>query len=127
MGVSRTSFRRWRDRLNTNPEYKQREAIEMDSTRPICHARQVSANTRQRIIEEAQNTHHTSASSITRQLKAEGIAISTAKVIEILEEEGLYGMIQVRDSKGGIKRKRGLLRLCQKRQQGRQKDKSNET
>ena len=69
------------------------------------------------MIKEAAKPHHTSASSITKQLKSDGISIGNAKVIEILREEGLYGEIQVKSANGEHKRKSGLLRLCEKRQE----------
>ncbi|MGM0692320.1 MAG: transposase [Pseudomonadota bacterium] len=116
INVSPSNYRRWRDALIANPEFEQRKVIEMGSRRPKRFARQVSASTRQRIIDMANQHQHTSANSITQQLKDDGIDIGTAKVIEILKEEGLFGEIEVQNASGGYRRKRGLLKLCEKRQ-----------
>jgi len=117
LGISPDSYRRWRDKLAANPERVKQEEIHDDSRRPKRLARQVSVSTRQRVIEVANQPQYKSANRITQQLKVEDIAIGTAKVIEILEEEGLYGEIQIKDASGEYKRKRGLLRQCEKRQQ----------
>lgn len=96
VGVSPTNYRRWRDALYANPDFVQQKAIEIESRSPKRFARQVGACTKQRIIDMANQPEHTSANSITKQLKNEGITIGTAKVIEILEEEGLVWEIQKR-------------------------------
>ncbi len=116
VGISPDSYRRWRDKLADNPEWVKQEEIHDESRRPKRMARQVSASTTLRVIELANHPQHQSANSITHQLKDEGIAIGTAKVIEILEGEGLYGEIEVKNAKGEYKRKRGLKKLCEKRQ-----------
>lgn len=120
--ISLTSYRRWRNQIIANPDFVKQEAIEMASRRPKRFARQVSASTRQRVIEVAHQPHHQSANSIAEQLRAEGIRIGNAKVNEILVEEGLFGEIYIQQPSGAYKRKRGLLKLCEKRQKGRTED-----
>lgn len=79
-------------------------------------ARQITDATKQQVIAEASKPHHTSANSITKQLKRDGVSIGTAKVIEILEEAGLYGIIYKKKASGEYTGKRGLLKQCEKRQ-----------
>lgn len=117
-GVSPSNYRRWKTTLDKNPEYQQKGIIPTQSTRPKHPARQISEATKQRVIEEACKPNHTSANSITSQLNDEGIAIGKGKVIEILEEVGLYGTIYKTNAKGECQEKRGLHRLCENRQQG---------
>lgn len=118
VGVAPSNYRRWWDRLKQHPEYHHERAIPTQSKRPKQLTRQTSNEVRQRVIHESQQPQHTSANSITQQLTREGFTIGTSKVIEILETEGLYGEIQVKKANGEWVRKRGLLRLCEKRQQG---------
>ncbi|WP_445001183.1 hypothetical protein [Halomonas mongoliensis] len=117
-GVSQSNYRRWKDILDDHPEYHQEGIIPTQSRRPKRLARQTTEATKQRVIAEASKPHHTSANSITEKLKSEGVAIGKGTVIEILKEAGLYGTIHTMNTKGELQRKRGLLRLCEKRQQG---------
>lgn len=117
-GVSPSNYRRWKAILDDHPEYHEQGIIPAQSQRPNHLARQTSDTTKQRVVEEASKTHHTSASSITAQLKSDGIPIGKGKVIEILEEAGLYGTIYKTNATGEYKQRRGLFRLCEKRQQG---------
>ncbi len=115
LNIAPSNYRRWRDALDANPDFAQRKVIEDESRCPKRFARQMNTGTKQRIIDMANQPEHTSANSITQQLKGEGIAIGTAKVIEILEMEGLFGEIQKKDASGEFRRKRGLLKQCEKR------------
>lgn len=116
-GVSPSNYRRWKGILDDHPEYRQQGIIPVQSTCPEHFARQTSEAIKQRVVEESDKPHHTSASSITKQLNDEGIAIGKGKVIEILEEAGRYGTIHRTNAKGEHRQQRGLLRLCEKRQQ----------
>ncbi|RUR25704.1 hypothetical protein ELY33_17710 [Vreelandella andesensis] len=116
-GFSTSNYRRWKAALDEHPEYHEQGIIPTESTRPKHLARQTSEATRQCVIEEASKPHHTSAHSITDQLKSEGIAIGNGTVIEILEAAGLYGTIKRTNAKGECIKKKGLFRLCEKRQQ----------
>lgn len=111
-GIPPANYRRWRNKLAENQSYMTSESIPEESRRPDRLARKISASTRQRVIEEAHDFKHKSANSIVKHLSTEGIAISVATVIDILEEEGLYGKIYTEQSDGSFKVKRGLLRLC---------------
>ena len=121
-GVSRTTYSRWRDKLQANENYLEKGEIPEKSRRPKRLARATSPTTRHYVVYEAGKPHHTSANGIARHLKENGILISTAKVIEILEEEGLYGEIHSANARGELVRKRGLLKLCEKRHSGTQKN-----
>ena len=117
VGVPRTTYTRWLNKLSENGSDLESGEIPDQSRRPKTFARETSESTKQRVIEEAANVSHKTASSITKQLQQEGISIGNAKVIEILKENGLYGEIEVQNAKGEWRRKSGLLRLCQKRPQ----------
>lgn len=54
------------------------------------------------MIKEAAKSHHRSASSITKQLKNEGISIGNAKVIEILRRRRLVRRDQGEERERGI-------------------------
>lgn len=127
LGISPDSYRRWRDKLAKNPAWVKQRRVYDDSRRPKRIARELNENTKQRIIETAKQPHHQSAHSIAKQLRTEGIRIGNGAVNKILVEAGLFGEIYVQKPDGTYVRKMGLLRLCQKRQQGFQKDESNET
>ncbi|UQI40517.1 transposase [Vreelandella venusta] len=113
-GISRTTFSRWRNKLQAHNAYLEDGMIPDESRRPKHLARQLSSSTRQRIVDEASNSQHTSANKIAKLLKGQGLSISTSKVIEVLEEEGLYGEIQVTNKRGEKVRKRGLIVMCEK-------------
>ena len=117
VGVSLSSYRRWLNELMSNEDFQKKQKIDTKSRRPHVFARALSASTKQRVIEEAGKDCHQSANSITRQLKAEGVRISTSTVIEVLEEAGLYGVITTYRKDGMPVRKSGLLKCCQERQQ----------
>lgn len=115
--VPKENYRRWKAVLDAHPEYRKQGIVPDQSRRPKHLARQASEAIKQRVIAEASKPHHTSANSITQQLKDDGIAIGNGTVIEILEEAGLYGTIYKMNAQGELQSKRGLLRLCEKRQQ----------
>lgn len=120
-GISRSTYSRWRNKLLVNGEYLAHEVIPEKSRRPKHLARKISPSTRQRVVEEAGKPNHMSANQIAQYLQGNGLSISTAKVIEILKEEGLYGVIHITNAKGVSICKSGLLRLCEKHHSGAQR------
>lgn len=114
-GISRTTYSRWRNKLLAHNAYLEYEVIPEESRRPKHLARQLNSSTRQRIVEEASNPQHTSANKIAKHLKSQGLPVSTSKIIEVLEEEGLYGEIQVSNKRGEKVRKRGLTSMYEKK------------
>lgn len=121
VGVARTTFSRWRNKLRVNENYLDNEEIPEKSRRPKRLARLISESTKQYVVDEASKPHQTSANRIARHLKENGLPISTAKVIEILEGEGLYGEIHILNARRESVRKRGLLKLCENRHPDRKK------
>lgn len=108
LGISRANFYRWRRQVA--------EAIKgnTDSLRPKSRCPKVLARStpieiRQKIVEMASSGKFKSANAIAKAL-ADERAIHAGTVIKILEEAGLYGVIEVRDSEGRlIKKKSGII------------------
>lgn len=108
LGLSRSSFYRWRlqvaEALNGNPE-----KLLPKSRRPKVLARSTPVEIRQKIIEMASSGGFKSANAIAKALADERV-IHAGTVIKILEEAGLYGVIEVRDPEGRLTLKKSGIR-----------------
>lgn len=104
--ISPKQYYEWKRLLEAGGE----AALKPKSRRPTSYGNQVNDATRQKVVSEAKNGNHKSANQIKLGLESRGVQISLPTIIEILEEAGLYGVVEVRDGEGNlIKRRRGLI------------------
>lgn len=109
VGVSRSQYYRWL------AEYRKVlkgdiNAMQPKSRRPKRLARQTSSSMRQQVLQLARSRKFSSANAISNKLREQGYKITTKTVISILEGEGLYGWIVIRDEAGKLlTKKRGLI------------------
>ncbi|MBV2131857.1 transposase [Pseudomonas sp. MAP12] len=109
LGLSRANFYRWRGLIAETIKGGAGK-IAPKSKRPKILARQTPNEFKNRIVEMALSGIFKSANAISKELHNERV-IHPGTVIKILEEAGLYGVQEVRDSKGDlVKKKRGIIR-----------------
>lgn len=108
-GVHHSQYYRWK-KMERAEAKGSKEAWKPKSKRPKRLARMTPDGVRERTISLACSGRYRSANAIAKAMSEElGRSIHAATVIDILEREGLYGMIEVRSEDGRIlRRKRGL-------------------
>lgn len=109
VGVHHSQYYRWK-RLEDAEAKGDKDAWKPKSRRPKRLARKTPETVRKRILTLARSGHYRSANAVAKAMSEElERSIHAATVIDILEREGLYGMIEVRSEDGRIlRRKRGL-------------------
>lgn len=107
-GINTTQYYRWCKQV-ARAEAGDKEALEPKSRRPKTYGNTISEQTRKRVICEAQSGHHRTANRLKEYLASCDVKISLPKVIEILENAGLYGTVEVRNRDGRKVRKSAFL------------------
>lgn len=109
VGIHHSQYYRWK-KLQDAEAKGDKDAWKRKSRRPKRLARKTPEPVRERILAMARSGHYRSANAVAKAMSEElGRSIYVATVIDILESEGLYGMIEVRSEDGHIlQRKRGL-------------------
>lgn len=108
VGINTTQYYRWCEQLAMT-KAGDKEALEPKSRRPKTYGNTISEHTRKRVIWEAQSGHHRTANRLKEYLAGCDVKISLPKVIEILENAGLYGTVEVRNRDGRKVRKSAFL------------------
>lgn len=86
------------------------DALEPRSRRPKKLARQTPKPVQDRVIALARTREFTSAHAIAKRLREQGEKITASSVIQILEREGLYGYVPIKDKTGRVVAKKSGLR-----------------
>lgn len=109
VGVHHSQYYRWK-KLEDDESKGDKDAWKRKSRRPKRLARKTPEIVCERILTLARSGRYQSANAIAKAMSEElGRSIHAATVIDMLEREGLYGMIEVRSEDGRIlRRKRGL-------------------
>lgn len=106
--ISPKQYYEWKRLLEAGGE----AALEPKSRRPTRYGNQLNDEIRQKVVSEAKSGNHKSANQLKLNLETRGVRVSLPTVIEILEEAGLYGFIEIRDRDGRlVKRRRGLIKI----------------
>ena len=107
VGISTSSYYKWReqafDRFNGNPT-----ALEAQSRRPKAFGNRYSGDIEQQVIDSAMTGQYLSASSLKGALADRGLELTVPTIIRILEDQGLYGYVFRENSKGVVKKVRGI-------------------
>ncbi len=108
-GIHQATFYRWLARLK-QAEDSHTAALSPKSRRPKTLARLTPQSLRHEVISLARGGSFQSANQITEALRRSGHRTTCSTVINILEEEGLFGIIEKKDRKGNVVgKKRGLV------------------
>jgi|GEM_PF-3420307 len=111
VGIHPSQYYRWK-KLADAEEAGDQNAWKPKSKRPKKLARQTPDFVRDKIVSLASSARFRSANGIAQAVRNElGNRIHTATVIKILEEEGLYGVIEERAEDGRLLRKKKGLKV----------------
>ena len=108
LGISTSQYYRWRDEV-IRFHAGENDALIAKSRVPKCKGRITPAEVREEVIVLCKSGIYPSAKAIADKMRSGGSRITTKTVIEILEEEELYGWKIVIGRDGQPRKIRGIL------------------
>lgn len=91
LGLSRSTYNRWKKWLDENPEWVKKGVLPSESRAPKRNGKALPTEVRQRMEEMARLGQYANPAQIGKALRAQGVSVSDNAVRDNLERAGLYG------------------------------------